>query len=75
MAVRKPKATPHLSRKAVEGDDVMDISQVPVFIPTQEQIDVQMVKLGKFLDEWQKEFGPITQDDLDALERAWPESP
>ncbi len=33
-----------------------------------------MVKLKEFLDEWEAELGPFTEQDFEDIERAWPGS-
>jgi hypothetical protein len=73
MAVRKPKPTKRRERP-VPALEPMDLSGVPVLIPTQEQIDEQMLKIDEFIKAWEAEFGPIKQQDYDDVERAWPES-
>lgn len=52
----------------------MDLSSIEVFRPTPEQIADQMVKLKEFLDEWEAEMGPFTEQDFEDIERAWPGS-
>ena len=73
MAVRKPNPTKRRERSSAPLEP-MDLSDLNVLIPTQEQIEEQLLKMDEALKLWEAEFGPITQQDMDELERIWPES-
>ena len=74
MAVRKPKPTKRGERSSAPLEP-MDLSGISVLIPTQEQIDEQMLKIDEFIKAWEQEFGPIPQWAYDDIERAWPDLP
>ena len=72
MAIRNPKAAAHQPRsRQVEP---LDLSQVPELTATPELIAEKSAKLRELLDEWDRELGPPSAEDLEAVERAWPGS-
>ena len=72
MAIRKPKAASRQQR--TPKSDLMDVSSIPAFVPTPEQAAEQRVKLEEWLRDYQDEFGEFTDEELEAVERAWPDS-
>jgi hypothetical protein len=75
MAVRKPAPASKRSPRAPREEDLFDASKVEALILTPEQVEEQRVKLREWLDEWERELGPITDEDRASVERVWPASP